>query len=68
MDKYGYIVIGFYEYISDFIDIFGFYKYIKNIYRYFDKNIDKIKIYKNTLKKTFKNDKINKNIYIKIIL
>ena len=51
MDKYEYIVIRFYWYILDFIDIFGFYKYIKNIYRYFDKNIDKIKIYKNTLKK-----------------
>ena len=37
MDKYEYIVIRFYWYILDFIDIFGFYKYIENIYRYFDK-------------------------------
>ena len=35
--NYGYMVL-------------GFYRYIKNIIRYFDKNIDKAKFNKNNLK------------------
>ena len=43
------------------ISVLGFYGYIGNIYGYFDKNIGKAKINKNTLL-NYKKD-INKQIY-----
>ena len=49
--------------------VFGFYEYMRNISGYFDKNIDEAKIIQNSwecLKKLQKNDKISKNILLKL--
>ena len=51
--------------------VLRFYGYIGNIGGYFDKNIGKMKIIQNSWKYLEKlqkkNDKINKNTYVKII-
>ena len=51
--------------------VFGFYKYIKNIGGYFDKNIGKTKIIQNSwncLENIQKNDKISNYTHVKVIL
>ena len=51
------------------ISVLGFYGYIGNIGKYFDKNISKVKIIQNSWKylEKIKNHKINKNTHIKVI-
>ena len=51
------------------ISVLGFYGYIGNIGKYFDKNISKVKIIQNSWKylEKIKNHKINKNTRIKVI-
>ena len=54
--------------INTDISVLRFYKYIINIEGYFDKNIDKTKIVQNSWKYLEKlQEKINKNIHIKVI-
>ena len=53
------------------VSVLEFYKYIKNIGGYFDKNICGVKIVQNSwtcLEKLQKMIKISKNIHVKVIL